>query len=66
MSDFMRIPEASRLMGLSVGYIREHIKRGVSPFDKFGVRIPKEKSGRVRDSYYIIRSRYEAYQKGEL
>ena len=34
MGDFIRIPEASKMMNLSGGFIREHIKRKVPPFDK--------------------------------
>ncbi len=66
MGDFIRIPEASKMMNLSGGFIREHIKRKVPPFDKIGVRIPKEKTGHARDTYYIVRPRYEAYKRGEL
>ena len=64
--DFIRIPAAAKMMNLSTGYVREHIKRGVYPFNKIGVRFPKEKTGNTRDSYYIIGPKYEAYKRGEL
>ena len=53
--EIMKVPEVAKLLGCNPTKVRMHIKSGIW---KFGEYIPKERTGKTKDSYIIYRKKF--------